>query len=352
MKAKKIVFGSLEKCYGVTDFYRNGERLLVAAAEQSNPCYAYSLDGEIKETFWEEPGGVMTVLQVPGKDILLSTRYFYGPDASTKAEIIYVTNDGEKWESHLLCSLPFVHRFGIITRNGRSYLIACTLKSHHAFPGDWTCPGRVWIAPLPEDFSQYNEENELELYPLMSGIYKNHGFRICQEDGHDIVLVGAENGIFKIAAPETEDGEWEIEQILDDPISDMVYIDFDNDGQMELLTLAPFHGDIMSIYHLQDGKYVKVWEPEERFPFLHAIDQAIIKGKGYAFIGHREGKKQFMAISYDFDKKDYKIDILDQDTGAANTMYYTLPDGNEDGYLFTSNRECDEVAVYVLDAEE
>lgn len=62
MKADKTVFGSLEKCYAITSFYYNGEKHLVAAAEKSDPCYTYSLDGEIKDTLWTEPGGVMTVL--------------------------------------------------------------------------------------------------------------------------------------------------------------------------------------------------------------------------------------------------------------------------------------------------
>ena len=92
MKADKTVFGSLEKCYAITSFYYNGEKHLVAAAEKSDPCYTYSLDGEIKDTLWTEPGGVMTVLQVPGQEILLATRKFYSPDESSEAEIIYVRN--------------------------------------------------------------------------------------------------------------------------------------------------------------------------------------------------------------------------------------------------------------------
>ncbi len=351
MKADKTVFGSLEKCYAITSFYYNGEKHLVAAAEKSDPCYTYSLDGEIKDTLWTEPGGVMTVLQVPGQEILLATRKFYSPDESSEAEIIYVRNNGSGWQMKTLCRLPFVHRFGILERNHRYYLIACTLKSAHAFPGDWTCPGRVWVSPLPEDITQYDEEHEMTLYPLVSGLYKNHGFRICREKGCDYALIGSENGVFKIVPPEDAESEWITEQILNEPVSDMVYVDFDNDGQLELLTLSPFHGDTVSIYQLQADHYVKVWEAKEKYPFLHAIDQAVIRNKGYAFIGNREGERALMAVSFDFGTGSYKTDILDHGAGPANVMYFQ-DRANTDGYLFASNRESDEVAVYKLNAEE
>ncbi len=45
----------------------------------------------------------------------------------------------------VLCDLPFVHRFGVAQRGGVWYLIACTLKSAHAFRDDWTCLGRIWV---------------------------------------------------------------------------------------------------------------------------------------------------------------------------------------------------------------
>ena len=57
--------------------------------------------------------------------------------------------------------------------------------------------------------------------------------------------------------PADENGEWTYEQLTTDPASDMLYLDFDQDGQKELMTFAPFHGDTLAVYKLVDGSYQK-----------------------------------------------------------------------------------------------
>ena len=64
----------------------------------------------------------------------------------------------------------------------------------------------------------------------------------------------------------------------------MLYLDFDQDGQKELMTFAPFHGDTLAIYKLVDGSYQKVWEDERKMPFLHAIYPLEMNGKGIWYL--------------------------------------------------------------------
>ncbi len=347
MKATKKVIASLEKCYALGSFHYDGTDHIVASAEKNNPCYSFDLQGRLCDTLWEGPGGVMTVTQAPGQPILMATQKFFSPDESCDAKIVYYRRENGVWKCELLCELPFVHRFGVLERNGRRYLIACTLKSAHAFPQDWTCPGRIWVAPMPENLTRYNAENQLQLSPLVSGLYKNHGFEICYDAEGSFAVVACDNGVYRVTPPGEEDGEWDCQQLVDVPASDALYLDFDGDGERELLLLSPFHGDLLTILKRDGGEFREVYRHEKRLPFLHAIWGTEIKGRVYGFIGNREGDRDLFAIYWNGER--YVYDMLDRGAGAANVMYFRA-DGRD--MLLASNRETDEVAVYQLETED
>jgi hypothetical protein len=318
---------------------------LIVAAEKTDPCYSFTMDGEKADTLWEGPGGVMTLLQFHGReDVLLATQKFYSPNDSAQAKIVYYTKDENGWTCHVLCDLPFVHRFGIIENITGKYLVACTLKSAHAFKNDWTCPGRIWTAKLPESLLEFNEDHQLELTPLVSGLYKNHGFAVHENaDGSSFAVVGTENGVYKVCPPGLYGTECTAECLLETPASDVLYLDFDNDGERELLVLSPFHGDTLSVYKMINGAFEKVYEREEKMPFIHAIYGAYVNGRCVAFVGNRQEAKELIALEY----KDgsYQVSILDQGAGPANCMYYS--DNGRD-MLLAANRETDEIALYEL----
>ncbi len=346
MKATKKVIGTLEKCYALGTFRYDGQEHLAVASERAKPCLSFDLQGRLCDTLWEGPGGVMTVAQVPGRPILLATQKFYSPDDSACAGIIYCRRVGGEWRCELLCELPFVHRFGVLERAGRYYLIACTLKSGHAFENDWTCPGRIWAAPLPEDITRYSASHPLALTPLVSGLYKNHGFSICREGADSFAAVACENGVYRVVPPAGAEGEWSWERLTDAPASDVLYLDFDGDGERELLLLSPFHGDTLCILKKTGGHFAEVYRHPVRLPFLHAIWGAEIGGRVYAFIGNRGGDRDLIAIHHD--GSGYVFDTLDRGAGAANVLHFRS--GGKD-MLLAANRETDEIALYTLDAD-
>ena len=344
MKAEKRVIGSLNKCYACGTFSYDGEDHLIVAAEKKDPCYSFTADGEMKDVLWTQPGGVMTVLQFPDDHpVLMATYQFYSPNDSASAKIVYYTRGSDGWDCHVLCDLPFVHRFGIVERGGIRYLVACTLKSAHAFKNDWTCPGRIWVAQLPQHLEEFSAECQLQLTPLVSGLYKNHGFAVhTDEAGCSFAVVGTENGIYRVIPPESEGGEWQADCLLETPCSDVLYLDFDGDGERELLVLSPFHGDTLSVYKKNGSTFEPVWQREKKMPFIHAIHAGRINGRWIAFVGNREEDRELVAVEYD---NGYQVSVLDQGAGPANCMFF-----EKDGScrLLAANRETDEIALYEL----
>lgn len=352
MKVEKKVIDHIEKCYAVTEIEYDGERHLLCSAEGKGPCRSYDLQGNVIETLWDEPGGVMTLVQVPdvSETILLATQGFYSPDNASHGKLVYYHRKDNQWHCETLCDMPFVHRFGIVSNGKKKYLIAATLKSANAFDGDWTCPGRVWTTELPENILQYNSEHQLSFEPFMSGLYKNHGFSINEDGESSYAVLGTENGVYAVYPPEEPGESWKYELLLEEPVSDVLYRDFDNDGEKELLVIAPFHGEDIRIFKKNSkNEFVKVYEREKKMPFAHAIWGDVINGREYAFVGGRREDMELISLYYDMEKGQYTEVSMDAGTGAANCMLFRADGENK---LLTTNRETDEVAVYSLFPEQ
>ena len=346
MNVTKKVIGELEKCYALTMLKYHGHDHFLVAAEKVNQCRLYDLDGNQEEVLWSEPGGIMTMQQVPGSDgQFLSTRKFYSPNDSKNASIVVVTPMGkDDWEVRVLVKLPFVHRFDILQAGGKNYLIACCLKTDHEFKDDWRFPGRVCVAELPDDLSKFTYQNQLELTTIKEGMLKNHGYyRHKNPDGSTSSIVSCDNGVFHFFPPKTAGGEWTIEQLIDQPASDGLLLDIDNDGEEELCTIAPFHGDTINIYHKRNGKFELEYTYPEKLEFMHAIFGGTICGKPTWILGHRKGERNLLAFTHD--GNGYTAQVLDKGCGAANVLHYVH---NGKDIIIATNREVNEIAMYEL----
>lgn len=348
-EVKKKVVGQLEKCYSLAMLHYQGREHFLCAAEKVNRCYLISLSGEIEETLWEEPGGVMTMVQVPGGRVdgqFLATRRFYSPNDGKGASIVVVTPRGlNDWEVRTLCELPFAHRFDILQAGGKNYLLACTLKSGHEYKEDWRFPGQVFAAELPDDLSAYNDDNQLQLQVIKSGLLKNHGYYRHEEtDGSTSGVVSCESGVYQFFPPPEAGGQWRIENLIEDAASDGLLLDIDNDGEEELCTLVPFHGDTLNIYHREGKGYRLVYTYPEKLEFLHALFGGKIFGRHVWIAGSRKGERRLLAIYHDGDKG-YQCRDLDRGCGAANVLHY-VRGGQE--IIVATNREINEIALYEL----
>lgn len=338
---QKKILATLEKCYSVAPLQFQGKPHFLVAAEKHDRCILFDAQGNERDTVWEGPGGVMSMVQVPGTDgQFLATHEFYSPNDSAKARIVLASPSETGWAVRTIADLPFVHRFDILQRGGRKHLIACTLKSAHAHKDDWSSPGKVYAAELPEDLSPYNGENQLPLTVLKEGMLKNHGYFRVTENGEDAALVCSENGVFRFTPPSAGEA-WQEEQLLDTPASDAALVDLDGDGKKELVVMSPFHGDTLTIYRQEGAGWHLAYEYPEKLQFLHAIWAGALAGKSTAVIGHRQGARRLLAFTYEGGA--YRFRTLDEDRGPAN-VYGCRIDGRD--ILIACNRETDEIAMY------
>lgn len=345
MKVQKKIIGHLTKCYSIAPLRWRGQEYFLVAAEKQDPCFLFDRKGNQVDTVWEGPGGVMSMAQVPGSDgIFLTTRKFYSPNDSGDAEIAAAFPKKEGgWGVKTLVKLPHVHRFDILTRNGIHYLIACTLKSGHAYKNDWSSPGKIYGAVLPENLEDFQEET-FQMEVLKDGLLKNHGFCKLQKKDTEAALTASDEGVFCVTPPEKRGGSWQIEQLSAEPASDAVLVDMDGDKEEELIYISPFHGNKICFSKKTGNTYRPVYTYEQA-EFAHAIYGGELLGRPSVVIGHREGSRDLLAFTYNQQKQEYETEILDHDCGPANVFRFQE---NGRDILVSANREIDEIAMYTL----
>lgn len=339
MRYKKQIIGTLEKCYSLSSLEVGGRPCLLVAAEKHAPCERFDPAGNLLDEVWKEPGGVMTMVAVPGKDgTFLATHQFYSPNDSKEAKLVCARKVGETWKTTTLAEMPFVHRFDIIPAGGVNYILACTLKSGHAYKNDWSSPGKLYMGVLGDD-----PEKPVQFSTLLEGLGHNHGYTRYEERGKISGIVSCDQGVFRITPPETPARSWRVEQLMDQPASDAVLIDMDGDGQPELLTISPFHGDTVTIWRQDGDVYMPVYEYPEKLPFLHAICSGTIYGRPTVYVGNREGERLLLGFWWDSDSGCFQAETVDRGAGPANCMLF-----NRAGHpaLLAANRETNEIAVY------
>lgn len=350
MKYTKKVIAEMKKCYAITMFHGDDLDSFLVATEKEGPCRRFALDGSPVETVWEGPGGVMTMVQVPGRgDQFLSTQEFYSPNCGgDHARIVTCTKlpDGT-WKVKTLCNLPYVHRFGLVkAKDGRYWLLACTIKSACEYKKeDWRYPGKIFAAPLPENLDSIDSDNQLQLDVLRDCQLKNHGYYTAPDKSY--ALVSTDEGVFRFTPPDKNNSNWDIKCILHKSVSDIAQVDFDGDGKTELITLSPFHGDELTIFKPDaDGVYKLVIQFPQKYPFLHAIWSGSLNGVPCALVGHRKGERDLLRVYYDKKTKQYALDTVDNDRGPTNVFAYTY---QGKGRIIAANRETDEVALYTVE---
>lgn len=343
MKLKKVNTYNLEKCYAIAPLKYNDNDYILVAAEKQNKCLLFDLEGNLVDTIWEGPGGTMSMVQVPNSNgQFIATQKFYSPNDSSEAVLVLVTPVSKgNWQVTKIADLPYVHRFDIITENNTSYIIACTLKSDHKYKDDWEHPGQILVSVLPDEIDTLGEDNLLKFNSIKDGLTKNHGYCRVVDGGKTYAMIASQNGVYEVSLSGKGTNDWIINKVLSEPLSDIALADFDGDGVNELITISPFHGELIRIFKKVNGCYKAVYEYPLKAEFAHSIWAGQLDGKNKAIIGHRQGSRNI--IGFEYIDGEYKYYELDSDVGSANVFKYKR---GAIECLVSTNREIDEIAFY------
>lgn len=343
MNVTKIKSEPLTRAYATAHLKLDGKDFVLYASESTVgvPGFAYAYDlahPEQPELVWDNAGGCMAIVQHPyEEDAFLAVQEFYLKENPSRAKIVTGkrSKDG-KWTVKDLVSVPLVHRFGFIRDEGTAYLVICTVARQKDNKDDWSKPGEIFVAPLPKG------DEPVQLTLLQTGLFKNHGFYSYQEDGKDVICVGSENGAYTIRRSH---GAFQMEKILDGAIGEVALHDIDGDDKLELLTIEPFHGNRIRLYHLnEENKYKPIWEYAPEIDFAHALTGGQLMGKECFVAGIRKANGEAFAL-YEENGR-YVTELIDQGCGPANLC---IIHANGKEYVSCANHTTGECALYEIE---
>jgi hypothetical protein len=340
MKVTKRVIANLDQVYAVSPIHIRGQLHLLAATESKGKCLVFSPPDWTPATVWDGPGGTMSLVPLPdGAGAFLAIQEFFPVFQSENAGIVYAEPDAEStaWTVRRVVDLPFVHRIEAVSTPHGVYLIAASLCGGKAFTDDWSKPGSVFAATIPDDRSQ-----RWTLAPVLAGVGKNHGMHATKLQGKPVVLIAGEQGLFSLQVPEEKDGPFRSQQWLDHEISDLVACDIDGDGQMEIVTIEPFHGDKLCIYKRTQAAWHRVME--QSISFGHALWAGMLRNQPTIVIGNRGGEKELALV------RPPTGDRLVIDRGVGPAQVAVIHEPHRD-IIVSANHGVGEVALYEISGE-
>lgn len=343
MKIIKHDLERIEGCYSTTVMDMCDVKSVFFASEMDERCVAYNLPEFTKrKEIWGHPGGTMSMVAVPGrKNEFIAIMKFYRLWDWEQAELVWVKLVGEEYQVKELITIPYVHRFDCLTNeNGEVYIIACSTASHKNSYEDWSCPGKVYAARLPDDLS-----GGLKMNVIREGLTQNHGYSRISWNGKQTGLVTCKEGGFLFTPPTNNNDDWIVEQILTQPTSDADAIDIDGDGVLEIATIEAFHGNKFRIYKLINGKYEMIFQHPEIVDFYHVVHAATIAGIP-SFIGGGRGGRAKLFIIQKGEKNDFVVTDIDEEEGPSNVAIVNMQDYD---FIFTANRNTGYATVYKIE---
>lgn len=345
MKIHKQVLDTMERCYAASSLEIDGQLYAVLASEAINgPCYAYTgHDFSQKEIIWENAGGTMSLLQIPGTNgEFIAVQRFFPGFKSEEAKLVWGKRENRDcWVVKDLAPLPFIHRFDLFRVEDDIYILAATLCGSKKDREDWSDPGKLYVCKLPS-----SPELGVEFVPILENLYKNHGYCRGDYEGRAAGFVTCEGGIYVIQPPSEKNSEWRTNLLIDCPISDVALCDLDNDGVDELVTIEPFHGDKFLVRKKEDEEYRVVYDYQQGVQFAHSVVGCSLRGKPSVVCGVRRGSGDLFILQRG-SKEDAWCRVITAERGAGTSNAAVVNQRDRD-IIISANHSRNEAALYFI----
>lgn len=335
MLRKQVIF-KIKNVYTANAFV-DGSRWLVGAGSETEPVVQlYDLASGKVEHLDSCPGGMMSLVPVPGRPgNLVSVMGLFPPFIGKDAGLFLHQKREDRWISSRALDLPFAHRCEFLPSLGKNILIAASVSKFKENPGDWSKPGELYALSLEGDPSGPWKADVID-----SSLFRNHGMGRYMVDGHECLCVSGEQGIFSIEL--SPGGIPELKSLFEKEVSEMTFIDMDGDGQSELICIEPFHGNVLNIYKRVRG----AWKLKFTAPlsFGHGLSSGFFNGDPVVIVGNRRGSANLeMFTVSNIDKGIVKLTVIEEDAGPTQTQVFSF--GKRD-YILSANQKMNEVALY------
>jgi len=349
MKITRHALASLEQVYSiaVVDAGSGGDPpAFVAGSEGDGALLLFAPPAYEPVVIADGPGGFISLrtLQRGGRRYVVAATDF---KPTFKAEncriIVYPLDESGRPAAVEVAALPFTHRVAVCEVAAAQCFLGSTLCAAKAFKDDWTQPGAIHLAVLPEDPSQPWRTRQ-----IVPGLNKNHGMDYARLDdgGGGGFLLSAMEGLFYLRVPERPEDDWPTERIAAGEHSDAYAYDWDGSGTPDIFTLRPFHGNLLSVYR----RSARGWEAtviDDDIQMGHIVWAGELLGKPGLIAAGRQGDRDIRLYRPGSDDP-WKLTrtVIDEDVGP--TQMAVLDDGGGSARLIVAGHGCDEVLMYDL----
>lgn len=283
-------------------------------------------------------GGVMSMVPVTENgEVLISVMGLFPGFNGNRGGIFSHVRNACGWVTEKLFHLPFAHRCEILEDEGLHHVFMASVSRNKTAIDDWSYPGELYHGVY--DLSDGCLHN---VTCINSNIHKNHGMIKYGGliNGRECILVSGQEGIFAYSIKDQKVVE---HKIFDGEVSEFAFVDIDNDGMTELVTIEPFHGDSLHIYRKEDTKWTEFYS--KRLSFGHGLSAGTIGGIPLIVVGSRRGVASLEFLTSDEDSGE--IIRIYEETGAGTTqsLISKFIDGD---CIICANQQKEEVAMYKL----
>lgn len=341
MKVEKKSITTMSMPYTVSTIRLGGRDRIVAATEDRGKTITTSPPEWQAHELLSGPGGCMSIAQPSGSERMFGVfGCFPGYQFHDAAIYEIMPKEGlQAYELRAVFPLPFAHRISFVSRNGAEYLVSANLARTKKSPDDWSEPGAVYAAAVPESTSgEWKQER------ILGELHKNHCMYSGLLQGRRVLMIGGTEGLFSFDLDSSDEG-WTVQRVLKHEISEVVAIDLDGDGIDELVTIEPFHGSRLVVYR----KSGTGWNRMGEYPleFGHGVCGGIVGGKTALVVGNRRGENNLEIFTPD-ERPSLKLSrhIVAHGVGAANV---TLIDHAGASWIVAANQHDSEVAAYRIE---
>lgn len=331
---QKQVILNIKNVYTANAFVSGDRTFIGAGSETDGLVQLYDMSSDSTENLEQCPGGMMSFVPVPGQPgQLVSVMGLFPPFLGKEAGLFLHEKLSDGWHSSRAFDLPFAHRCEFLPNAERNILIAASVSKFKADPSDWSKPGDLYAIEMNADLSWKAEVFD-------SSIYRNHGLGRYIIDGEEQLCVSGAEGIFSLHL--TGEGSIKLEPIFHKEVSEMSFIDLDGDGVSELITIEPFHGNVLNMYKRIRGD----WKLKFSAPlsFGHGLSSGSFDGSPLVVVGNRRDAMNLEAFSVDnLDKGIVNKTIIESAVGPTQTQVFTV---DHKDYILSANQKKNEVVLY------